>query len=102
MTSVIVSVALQSAKFPAGTAEVSAIRITVAKAGEPGQVQDVAPSDPVTATFASVAPGAYTASAVSIGADGIEIGAPLTADFTVPEPDVDRAVPASVSVQLGA
>lgn len=103
MTSVIVNVALQSQKFPPSTPEVASIRIALMQAGAAVQTpQDVAATDPVSASFASVVPGDYTATAQSVASDGSAIGSAQSADFNVPQPDVDRAVPATVTVTLGA
>jgi hypothetical protein len=99
---VIVNVALQAQKFPANTPEVASIRVAIMQGEGVIQTQDIAPTEPVSASFASVVPGDYTATAQSIGSDGGAIGSPMSAAFNVPLPDVDRAVPASVSVTLGA
>jgi hypothetical protein len=99
MSNVVVTVAVVSQEFPAGTVAGSIVVSLVPKAGQTAPTPQTLP-DAGTVTFANVAPGAWTASAVRDDGAGNAIGVAQTADFTVPTPLVAVNVPSTVSVVL--
>lgn len=104
MSKVIVAVALAAASFPAGTAAVAKIRVSIHEGVILDSVidsQDIPPTAPVQATFENVADGTYTAMAQAIDADGNAVGDPVTAKFNAATPPVSMDVPATLVVTLG-
>jgi len=83
--------------FPAGTVG-GQTKFSVT--GQPDQLVD---ASVLSATFADVPAGDYTASAERLDSAGATLGTPVTAAFNVPVPPapVSIDVPASINVTLG-
>lgn len=107
MTTVLVAIALAAAAFPASTPEVASYRISIHEGmilDTEVQAQDIpaGAAEAVTASFANVADGSYTALAQAMAADGTKIGSAMQQSFKAAAPDVTRMIPSSVTVTLSA
>lgn len=104
---VIALIALAVAAMPVDTPEVHAYRVAITPAGEGATAianQDVPlPADgspSVQAEFDDVPPGDWSVHATAVDAGGNAFGPVQSAPFTVPAPDVQRALPVSITVTL--
>lgn len=97
MSTVVVNVETQSQPFPAATVPAG---ITISLSGGVVAPQTVTTA-PYSASFADVAPGTYTASAVATDSSGNALGSPaVSAEFTIAEPDVNIDIPSTVTVTV--
>lgn len=95
-----ITYALSAPTFPAGTVvDHIAVSISDPALSPPVSVtQNVAP-DTASVTFANVAPGTYTASAVAQDATGAALGVAVTVSFTVSAPaTIALSLPSAISV----
>jgi hypothetical protein len=98
MSTVVVSVATQSVAFPSTTVPAGIVITLVGATNTPQTVT----AAPYTASFADVAPGVYTASAVAVDSSGNSLGAAAVSEsFTVAAP-VMVDVPSTVTVSISA
>ncbi len=96
MSTVIVAVETQAQQFPSTTVS-AGVSISLSGGAVPAQVISAAP---YSATFADVAPGTYTASAVATDSAGNPLGTPIVSvEFTVAAP-VSIDVPSVINVTV--
>jgi hypothetical protein len=92
MTNVVLTITTKVQSFPAA---VVAGRYSFFLQGQPEQVTDA-----LSATFADVAPGVYSAYAVRLDSAGNQLGDAVSGSVTVPTPDINVDVPDTLTVAL--
>jgi hypothetical protein len=91
---VIVNFDTQAQSFP-GIFTPGKFRVSIQGSPVPDQDVDFGP-----VLFTGVAPGDYIAKVVRLGPDGLDLGAPAIAAFTVPVDSTLVAVPLTVTVSV--
>lgn len=96
MKNVVATLTLATIDLPDGV-DAGLFQFTLSAAGTPDVVQQ---TDQTTATFANLAAGDYTVTALRLSTANAPLADAVTATVTVPPP-VQADVPASVAVSLG-